>query len=138
VKVWTPLLAVIVFTLAVVATSMGFNTLVDGPNAVVAMPTEVVVEDFMRALAQGRWDVARDFLTDDLNAQTSDDDLRALAEDIENRIGHIDEVSADSGERQGHRATATAQLTGSDGQHSADFELIVQQGGWKIAQLPSE
>ena len=101
-------------------------------------PPERVVEDFLRALAAGRPEGAREKLADDLRARMNEDALRAWAREHGARRAPISKVEAESRPTGETTADVSAEVTFEDGeQANLEFRLQESRGLWKISDLGS-
>jgi hypothetical protein len=101
-------------------------------------PPEVVVEGFMRSLASERYEPAREYLSDNLQRQTTPETLRHLTRQLTGRTGRIADVRGEPGWMGKDQAEATALLkTERAGTVQLIFQLIRRQGVWSITRLPS-
>jgi hypothetical protein len=122
--------AAILGAMAVVVASVGLG----GDTSTFVSPPEVVVEQFVRKLATGRYDVALAHLDEDSPAvreriQTTSDQLRA-------RTGAIEQVEGQPGAIDGDRATATAVVTTERaGEITMWFPLVRRFGSWRITDF---
>jgi hypothetical protein len=122
------LLAVAAAALGIVGASVSLGH----DRMTLVSPPEAVVEEFVRKLAGGRYDVAMQHLEQDspeMRARVRDtsDTLRA-------RAGGINQVEGQEGTMDGDMATASARITTERaGEITMDFTLFRRQGSWKIA-----
>jgi hypothetical protein len=122
--------AMILAALAVVALGVfGFHD-----DATFVPPPEAVVEGFMRALTTHRYAQALSYLDPGLRARGAGA-LRRREAEIERVCGHVHDVRGEAGNRSGESASAVAVLRTARGDARLRFELLRQQGEWRLASL---
>jgi hypothetical protein len=119
---------------AVVAGALGIVALsvVAGRDTdTLVSPPEAVVEQFVRKLADARYDVALAHLDDRSPAMR--DRIRTTSDALRVRAGAIGQVEGKRGVIDGDRATATAVVTSERaGTITMEFSLIRRAGSWRI------
>jgi hypothetical protein len=121
---------VIAGALAIVAASIGAGH----DTSTLVSPPEAVVEQFVRKLAAGRYDVALAHL--DENSPAIRDRIRTTSDQLRARAGAIEQVEGKPGVIDGDRATATAVVTTERAGDSAmKFRLIRRAGSWRISSF---
>ncbi len=122
--------AMVLGTLAVVALGVfGFRD-----DATLVPPPEAVAEGFMRAMTTHRYAQALPYLEPALRARGAED-LRRRQAEIERVYGHVRDVRGEAGRRSGESASAVAVLRTAHGEVPLRFDLVRQQGEWRVASL---
>jgi hypothetical protein len=107
-----------------------------GDTSVFVPPPEAVAEGFMREMATGRYERAREYLSKDLAARTGPDELKALAESLKGWTGEILDVRGEQGWSNGQRGEAYTKLkTRQAGEPSLRLALWREEGVWAINGL---
>ena len=124
------IVAVTAGALAVVAVSV-----IAGHDAsTLVSPPDAVVEQFVRKLAAGRYEVARAHLADDSPAMR--ERIRMTSDALRARAGAIHQVEGKQGVIDGDRATVTAVVTTERaGEITRKFTLIRRAGSWRITDF---
>jgi hypothetical protein len=99
-------------------------------------PPEAVVEGFAREVVQRRYELAVNYLARDLRAKTGADGLRATFDPMRQRIGTPNQVSGEPDWMEEFAASARARIDGESGSAVLPFQLVREQGLWRIARLP--
>ena len=129
-KALISVVAVVVATLFVV----GMIVAVGHDTSVLVSPPESVVEQFVRKLATGRYDVALQHLDDD--APAARERIRAASDMLRGRAGAIEQVVGTPGLLDGDRASANAVIsTERAGEISMEFMLVRRAGSWRIVDF---
>lgn len=100
-------------------------------------PPEAVVQEFVRAVGNGRVEPARSMLVSDAERTTSTGEVRAISSKFRSSVGHLNDVEATITRRTRDSASVRADV---DGQHAnVDLTLLVvrEHGAWFVAS-PSE
>jgi len=113
------------------------RALVGADRALFLVPRpEQEAQEFLKALQAHNYGAARHALTRDLQAQIMDEDLRALARELEERRPALEDARGVSAAVQGTAASATVELRREDGlRHHAEFRLERENGLWKLASI---
>lgn len=99
-------------------------------------PPAAVVEEFLRALAAGRYEAAREKLADDLRHEFDENRLRMLTEGLQDRHGAIRHVEGQDRSIGTDTAVAAGELTFASGEKSeVQFRLDRHHGLWQISDL---
>ena len=107
-----------------------------GDSTILVPPPESVAEGFVRELVTRRYERALPYLSEELRAQVSAEDLRKYTEPFKNRSGKILNVRGEPGRMAGDRAEAYAIVEAkSGGVMRFAFELTRQKGVWAISKL---
>ena len=128
-----PLVLVSAVALGVVAAAVGLAH----DTTTLVSPPESVAEQFVRKLARGRYDVARQHLVQDSpsmreRTRTTSDMLRA-------RAGAIAQVAGKPSVIEGDTATATVVVTTARaGEIVLEFALVRHTGSWRITSFELE
>ena len=124
--------------LLVAAVTAGAFALVAGSvvagrdTSTLVSPPDAVVEQFVRKLATGRYDVARAHLTDD--SPTMRERIRRTSDALRARAGAINQVEGKPGVIDGDRAEATTVVTTERaGEITIPFTLVRRNGSWRIS-----
>jgi hypothetical protein len=62
--------------------------------------------------------------------------IRRLADGIEQRIGHVDDVKAETIARTDEEAQVTVRLKSATGSEAVPLSVIWSNGAWKIERVP--
>ncbi len=101
-----------------------------------ASPPAAVVEGFVSALADHRFDAAMPYLSDRLRAQTIPMTLEVRTINLERRTGRISAVRGRAGWQVDTRAYAIAEAdTQSAGPLELGFGLLRDDEAWRIDEL---
>ena len=85
---------------------------------------ENVSNAFIDALSSGRYDIARQELSDELKLQVSAEELEQLDEELKRRFGRYEPQPGGQTNRSGDQATYEAQVQATSGERlQAAFEL---------------
>jgi hypothetical protein len=95
-------------------------------------PPEAVAETFGRALASGRFDVARRHLSDQQRREQRTSDLRARFDPWKTRIGQLNHAKSTELSREGDRASATCELQGAAAVVALSLQFVREQGLWRV------
>jgi hypothetical protein len=121
----------------VTAAALGLVGAIVGPGhdtTILVSPPESVVEQFVRKLAGGRYDVARDHLYTDSPAMR--DRIRSTSNQLRMRAGGISQIEGELEGLDANRARATAVITTERaGTITMEFELARRAGSWRIADF---
>jgi hypothetical protein len=105
-----------------------------GDTSTLVSPPEAVVEEFVRKLATGRYNVARAHLVED--SPTARERIREASDTLRARAGAINQVEGKPGAIDGDRATATVLIsTARAGDITMEFALMRSSGSWRIAEF---
>ena len=97
-------------------------------------PPDAVVEQFVRKLAAGRYEVARAHLADDSPAMR--ERIRMTSDALRARAGAINQVEGKQGVIDRDRATVKAVVTTERaGEITMEFTLIRRAGSWRITDF---
>jgi len=123
---------VIAIGMAVVATAVfaGRDTSVFVP------PPDAVAEAFVRELGMARYELARRFLTNDLEQQMSADDLRGGFEQLRQHTGKPDQVVTTPSMMTDDTARVLARLEGRQSTATMYVDLRREHGEWKVINWP--
>lgn len=102
-----------------------------GDRELFVPPPDAVAEAFVRETITGRYVRAREYLADP--ESMTDDDVRALEQNIESWVGEATEVEAEVLSRTDDRALANVRVSSGKGSQSLSFTLVFDQE-WKIAR----
>jgi hypothetical protein len=117
--------------------AVGAGAMFLGDRATLVPPPEARVEAFLRQLQTRRSELAMKYLSRELRAQLTASDLRHAFGALEEQLGDVDNVTADTLSYDQTSATARAVLVGPRGvKMPLDFRLIWQRGEWAIQTLP--
>jgi hypothetical protein len=106
-------------------------------RATLVPPPESVVENFVRGLAAGRYEPARQRLAEDLKVTVHESDLRAVEQCLIPEHAPVAQVEGRRGFHDRENAQSVATLTFLDGsKRDVVFGLRWDQGKWGIARLP--
>lgn len=94
-------------------------------------PPEAVAEGFIREVITGRYSRAREYLQE--RESMSEDQLRALEQEIESRTGDPTEVEAETVTRDDQRALVTVRVSSAQGSHAMAYGLEFEEE-WKIVR----
>ena len=119
----------ICFALLLGATALAVETF--GDRELMVSPPDAVAEGFVRETLTGRYARARQYLADP--DSMSDDDVRALEQSIEARVGDATEVEAEIVSRDDERALATVRVSSGQGSEALSYTLAFDSE-WKIAR----
>jgi len=100
-------------------------------------PPEAVVESFTRELVTGRYELAVNYLSRDMRANMQAGELRARFEPTRQRIGTASQVSGEREWMKDTEASARALVEAEFGSAVLRFGLGIEQGLWRITQMPS-
>ena len=95
-------------------------------------PPDAVAEGFMREVVTRRLDRALNYLPDS-NAET--EPLRLLADSIEERLGHVDDVQAETITSTDDEALVRVTLRSAKGSATLVVKTVWEKGGWKAADV---
>lgn len=101
-------------------------------GALFVPPPEAVAENFGRALASGRYGVARRYLSGEQRRQQSAGDLETRFGPWKVRMGAVDDVEARELSSDGDRARAGCELKGERSAVALTMELTREHGLWAI------
>jgi hypothetical protein len=101
-------------------------------TTVLVSPPEAVAEQFMRKVAERRYDMALEQLETGNRGMLPV--VRALGATLQERAGAIDQVEGDSSTIAGDAATATVTVSGNRGDVKWLFDLVRRTGEWKIRE----
>ena len=90
-------------------------------------PPDAVAEGFVRELLAKRWARARPYLTEPLG----DEELRAMQEALEARVGEPTEIEAKTISHDDRNALANVRLSSKQGSEAIAYELRFE-AEWKI------
>ncbi len=128
-----------VFTILIVAVSLlmiGASLVLLGDDSVFTTPPELVVEDFMKEMALGRYERARPFLEDHVEERATAPVLQGLEHRLRNRLGTILDVSGEPVWKRGRSAVAAARVESDEnGTVLLRFPLRFESGVWRITGL---
>jgi hypothetical protein len=114
----------------------GAATLV-GDRMTFVPPPEARVEAFLRQLMARRAELALKYLSRDLRARLSPAALQRELDAIEQRIGEIEDVTAQTLSWDRRSAAARAELIASNrARMPLEFRLTWESGAWAIHDLP--
>jgi hypothetical protein len=94
-------------------------------------PPDSVAEGFVREVLMKRWDRARPYLAEP--ESMSNDDLRALEQSWESRVGDPWIIEAETISRTNDRALASVRLQSEKGSDVVAFALVFDRE-WKISK----
>jgi hypothetical protein len=107
-----------------------------GDRGALVPPPEMVVEEFVRELALGRWEPARTHLSEPLSRQLDPDSLQLLLHLLEERVGRIEDVHGRPFFASDAAAEAAAEITTDfGGRVTLRMPLVREHGQWKISRL---
>ena len=115
------------------AVALGIAMAVIGPGGdleTFTSPPEVVAAEFLRAVVAGRYDRAAEKL--DEEGPLSEDAVRALAVQLEQRAGDAWRVEAEQEAIGGGAARALGRVSGETADAEVRFALARSRGEWKI------
>jgi hypothetical protein len=122
------ILGVVALCLAIVWTAV----FVLGDTRILVSPPEAVAEQFFRSLQTRRYEQGRAQLAPDLRAKTTADDLRRLHDDLETRVGRIENVEA---EKAAALDSAHCLLETERGRARVTLPFERTKGEWHIRDL---
>jgi hypothetical protein len=99
---------------------------------ILTRPPEAAVEGFVRQLLTKRYERALPYLVDDQRNRLSPEDLRAYVEDLETRLGEIQDVRGERVSMTSERAQALAQVRTEQGWKAEPFRLVFEEGAWAV------
>jgi hypothetical protein len=117
-------------SLAAIAVLIGISALAIGrfdDRETFVPPPDAVAEGFVRELMTKRWARARPYLTEPL----PDDELRAMQESLEERVGQPIEIEAELLSRDDRTALANVRLSSAKGSAAVAYELRFEEE-WKV------
>jgi hypothetical protein len=124
-------MAVVVLTLGIVA-GVIFGL---GDDRLLVSPPDVVAQEFVRALANGRTGPAREMLARDAEGQTSNDEMRRISDAFRARIGRVDDVDAAVTDRNRDTAMVRALIDGARRNADVRVPMILEYGQWRVARV---
>jgi hypothetical protein len=122
----------------VVAVSLGIIAAVVfglGDRETLVSPPEVVAEEFVRSVGQGRVEAARDLLAAEEERATSTAKMRTFTTRFRSRLGRLDHVDASVAERARDSAAVRVDAEGSRDTLELTVPLAFERGLWKVARL---
>ena len=108
-----------------------------GVEQVIVPPPENAAEQLVAALGARRYTGAMNQLSQDLQQQVREEDLRALVESIEQSGAQgIQDASGQSAQKQGSQATAQMQVKlGNNEEKTVELPLQKENGVWKVSSI---
>lgn len=94
-------------------------------------PPDAVAEGFVRETITGRYARARQYLAEP--ESMTDDDVRAIEQQIESWVGEPTEVEAEVLSRDDGQALANVRVSSAQGSQSLSYALVFDKE-WKIAR----
>ena len=128
------LLGVIAVALAITAAAV-FGL---GDRETLVPPPEAVAESFTREIAERRYDLALEFLSDERRKDHDASTLRAQYEPILQRVGVMNQVSAETDWMDLHTASATSTVNAKLGSVTLQLGFVRERGLWRIDGLPRD
>ena len=128
-----PAAALVLATASVALAVVVARTFHDG--ATLVSPPEAVAEGFVRQILAGRSELALTYVVVPRRESLSPDALDAWARRVQGEIGGIANVNSRSEGGSRDRTTAVTVLDGSRGAKSLDFDLVRENGEWKIEKF---
>jgi hypothetical protein len=102
-------------------------------------PPEMAVEGFTKSLVERRFGPALSYLTEGLQETSGKSILEKRTSEFIEQHGEVEGVAGEIGTCGRDRATAVAIVkTGRAGPKRLAYQLVFQDGSWKISVLPSE
>lgn len=98
-------------------------------------PPDAVVEGFVRAVAMGREDQARPYLTEELARKATEEELERYGKMIADGPGSVRDIRGAIDRIEGDGATATVTCRSRTGEWRLRFGLRREEGLWRIAEL---
>lgn len=105
-----------------------------GDDEILVSPPEIVAEEFVRALAHGRIEPAREMLQREAERATSGDDLRRISDTLRSRVGGLDEVHGTVAERGRDTTFVRAHVEGERASIDPVLPLVREYGAWAVAR----
>ena len=96
-------------------------------------PPDAVSEGFMREVTMRRFDRSAGYLA---NSDTPQGEMRILADSIEQRIGSVNDVEAETISRTDSEALIDVRLTSAKSVDSLALKAVWDGKEWKVATLP--
>lgn len=98
-------------------------------------PPEIVAEEFVRALGQGRIEPARSMLSSEAEHATSIEEVRLISTRFRLRVGHLDDVQGTLADRTRDTAIVRAYVEGQRANAELVLPLVREYGVWSVARL---
>ena len=107
-----------------------------GDRALFVPVPEMAAEDFTRAVAARRFDIATKFLSTERQRSEIPEALARRFAPLFEAVGKVNNVETELRWMDVDRASATATVEGDSGSLALDFSLVREQGLWTIDELP--
>ncbi len=101
-----------------------------GDRSLFVPPPDAVAEAFVREVQTERFSRAQSYLAD--HSSLSEEDLRRLAQTIEEHLGNVGAVEAATRAQTREQATAAVTLHSARGEKTVAFDLRWENGAWRI------
>ncbi len=98
-------------------------------------PAEIVAQEFLRAVGDGRIEAARSMLADDAERATSTQEMRRISVTFRSRIGEPDEVHGIVAERRRDTAVVRAEVEGRRANAELTVSLVREYGVWSVTRI---
>jgi hypothetical protein len=125
----------LVFVIAATAMMAGASALAvrHGDRELTVPPPESIAESFMRNVLTHRYPRARDLVVE----QNADEEaMRRLAQSIEQRLGRVDDVSAETVSRTKEVALVNVRLKSASASDAVPLSMIWSNGAWNVERVP--
>jgi hypothetical protein len=107
-----------------------------GDRSVLVPAPEIVAEGLLRQLKTGRHEQIQQYISDPARATLTPQRLREWFDDLERRIGRVQEIQGEYAVSRGDGADAVVRITGELRGVTVRLPVIRQYGQWAIDGLP--
>ncbi len=125
-------LAASLVTIALALAMVGAVVFGTRDTALFVPPPAAAAEEFGRALAAGRYDLARRQLSSGAQRRQATTAIKERFEPVRRSIGALDSVEAAGSPADDGRARAMCELQGEGGRVVLMLALVREQGLWKV------
>ena len=125
----------LLFVVGVIATAIGICALAvrGGDRELVVPPPDAVGEGFFREVTTHRYPRAADFVVE---TNADEEAIRRLAYSIEQRMGRVDDVKAETIRRTQEKALVSVRLKSAEASNAIPLGLVWSNGAWRVERVP--
>ena len=107
-----------------------------GDRSLFVAPPDATAESFVRELGMERYELAANYLSDDLRRQVPASKLRSTFEPLRRDIGRPDQIETQTSSMTGDHARVFATFEGRRRTATMYVDLVRERGLWRIANWP--